>query len=479
VPGILLDTYLNPHIDHGWPWTFIRRGIADADLSSDPSFGLEGDVWDYVKAVKPSSLWTLNRTVEEIRWSCLAGDVLTAAIILAVGAGLFELRRRRTRLFQVRAVELIGLSVLLSIGLICLAAQIQQRRQEQYALKRLVYESYQTERAGPHWLRQLIGPRWFRVFDHVADLYLHEDGERPELLSSLQYLRAIHCKSLGATRYLERPDRLEVLDCFASDPQLDGIRRMPNLQVLLLYPLDEQEITNRGLANLTGLSQLRMLYLHGTGINDEGLAYLAGLSRLQILCLPQAAISDSGLIHLHGLTRLRYLDLQGTKVSDVGLEHIGGLKCLNYLDLHGARVVDGGLTFLDGLGQLRSLDLSGTLVSDAGLKHIEGLTQLQYLELNGTRLTDAGMTHLKGLTRLRHLELSDTKVGDAGLAPLKGLTELIQLDLKGTNVSDASLECLKGFNRLGVLHVEKSRMSEEGVTKLKQSLPDCHIWIKE
>ncbi len=65
------------------------------------------------------------------------------------------------------------------------------------------------------------------------------------------------------------------------------------------------------------------------------------------------------------------------------------------------------------------------------------------------------------------------------LAPLKGLTELIQLDLKGTNVSDASLECLKGFNRLGVLHVEKSRMSEEGVTKLKQSLPDCNIWIKE
>ena len=162
VPGILLPAYMNPYIDHGWPWTFIRRGIADSEFSSDSTvFGTEGDCWDYVKAVNPSSLWTLSRNIEKTSWYCLAGDILTAAIVLAVGIGLFEARRRRTRLFQVRVVELTGLSLLLSIGLISLASQIRQRDEEQVAMKQLTYESYQEERAGPHWLRQLVGPRFF------------------------------------------------------------------------------------------------------------------------------------------------------------------------------------------------------------------------------------------------------------------------------------------------------------------------------
>ena len=190
VPGVLLPTYMNPHIDHGWPWTFVRRGFADFEVSSGPSVvNLEGDAWDYVKGINPSALWTLTRTIESTSWLCLVGDVLAAGVVLAVGVGLFEVRRRRSRLFQIRAVELIGLGLVWGLGLIWFAAQIRHRNDEQYAMRHLSYETYLTERAGPHWLRQLVGPRWFRVFDHVAELHLFEEGDsshehRPELLSS-------------------------------------------------------------------------------------------------------------------------------------------------------------------------------------------------------------------------------------------------------------------------------------------------------
>ena len=62
-------------------------------------------------------------------------------------------------------------------------------------------------------------------------------------------------------------------------------------------------------------------------------------------------ITDAGLVHLSGLTNLRDLwltgtgvGLTGTGVTDAGLVHLSGLKKLEVLDLDGTGVTDSGLT---------------------------------------------------------------------------------------------------------------------------------------
>jgi hypothetical protein len=62
-----------------------------------------------------------------------------------------------------------------------------------------------------------------------------------------------------------------------------------------------------------------VLSLGDTQVTDEGVAKLSGLSRLNRLSLLGTDISDTGLEHLQGLPNLQQVMLHGTHVSDAGL----------------------------------------------------------------------------------------------------------------------------------------------------------------
>lgn len=78
-------------------------------------------------------------------------------------------------------------------------------------------------------------------------------------------------------------------------------------------------VTNRGIKNLSSLTELNLLDLSGTGITDQGLSDLRTLDQLEILGLDNTRVSDRGIMELRGLKRLRLLKLQGTKVTSKGV----------------------------------------------------------------------------------------------------------------------------------------------------------------
>ena len=80
-------------------------------------------------------------------------------------------------------------------------------------------------------------------------------------------------------------------------------------------------------------------------VTDEGLVDLKGLTNLQKLTLTATKITDAGLVHLKGMTNLDYLDLLETKVTDTGLVHLKGLNKLVSLLLP-AQVTDAAVTEL-------------------------------------------------------------------------------------------------------------------------------------
>jgi internalin A len=182
----------------------------------------------------------------------------------------------------------------------------------------------------------------------------------------------------------------------------------------------------------------------------------------------QSSISDKGLANLRGLSELVSLSLTNTDVGDDGLEHLKRLTNLESLGLGNTRVTDAGLTHLEGLEKLVTLDLGCTQVTGTGLTQLKRLTKLSVIIFQGSQITDAGLEHLSNLTKLSYLDLAVTSVSDAGLAQLKPLTNLSTLHLERTQISAKGLAHVNALTSLTALHLRTTAVTDNGLAHLME-----------
>src|SRR5688572_10327493 len=81
-----------------------------------------------------------------------------------------------------------------------------------------------------------------------------------------------------------------------TDADLRHLRSFPRLNHLVLKNC--RKVTDAGLGELTGLANLRYLYLNDTPITDAGLVHLAGLGKLEELSLTHTQVTGPGLLQL-------------------------------------------------------------------------------------------------------------------------------------------------------------------------------------
>lgn len=97
-------------------------------------------------------------------------------------------------------------------------------------------------------------------------------------------------------------------------------------------------------------------------VDDDFLAYLSDLPAVERLQIDGAQITDRGLACLACLTQLRDLDFRDTcgetQVTDAGLSEILRLSNLRFLNLSGTRVTGSGLGCLVALRKLEYLELN-------------------------------------------------------------------------------------------------------------------------
>jgi hypothetical protein len=200
--------------------------------------------------------------------------------------------------------------------------------------------------------------------------------------------------------------------------------------------LSGDDVTGEWLRRLEPLTELTQAVFIWTHITDDGLEYLARCRKIVQLTLEDETITDAGLACLRELPALRHLYISGASgVTDAGLIDIASLKRLEMLELDGTSVTGGGVMDLRGLPMLKGLWLRDTAVTDAGLAHFNDLKGLQELLLDGTGITDDGVACLSGLMHLRELSLQRTAVTDAGLVHLRPLAKLRVLRLSKTSVT--------------------------------------------
>ena len=213
---------LNRQIEHGWPWTYLVREQGFHDY--DPLTGTS----------RPTSLWSFEEDFISRSPSALFGNVAIALLMLPAVAIIFERwRRRRARLWQPTVVDLLALTALIAVGTGYVVHAVRQHQVERDALlaAQIIVEGNspwavlaaydcEYERAGPDWLRDLVGDRWPACFDRVAWAAV-----RPEHLDKIAALRSLRALSVDDAR----PD----------DARLAAISKLPRLELLVLHSAEK------------------------------------------------------------------------------------------------------------------------------------------------------------------------------------------------------------------------------------------------
>jgi hypothetical protein len=147
-------------------------------------------------------------------------------------------------------------------------------------------------------------------------------------------------------------------------------------------------------SRLAGCYPVTNLYLGHCAISDDGLRHVP-LENVRWIDLGYTSITDGGIEQLRGATQLEKLTLEHTGVTAAALAALGNLTRLEYLDLSGLAITDQSLAELRALENLKSLWLTGCPITDEGLKHLTALRGLETLDVSNTQVTAAGLARLK------------------------------------------------------------------------------------
>lgn len=357
----------------------------------------------------------------------------------------------------------------------------------------------------PHKVNSALEQGW------VGEVFYHDDTSSELLAEAL------------ASRRLERVSVLSVMypvlspavwAALAALPALRGLRlRYPRqfaeadlaaVTGLPLYELElnHDDLTGRCLEHVQHFRQLRTLNLFfRADFNEDALALLSGLSELRSLFLLPGRLTRAGFAHL---TRLRCLErLTLITTPDSPDDHLAGLATFPRLrELSLFLTSDDSFRSLAGLPGLERLAVADGQFHGLGLRHLAALPKLRALDLQFCRrVTDEGLTSLAELPTLEHLSLRQTVVSDAGLAPLARLTRLRSLDLSGNHrLNGTGLAYLKdlpnlrrlnlfdccGLNKKDLPYLERLTQLRElnvsccmirrtTIERLRQALPQCRF----
>ena len=172
-----------------------------------------------------------------------------------------------------------------------------------------------------------------------------------------------------------------------------------------------------GLAGLTGIVQLSLVYSYNTDHPDEHIAgdlsSLAGMTSLTYLALRYLRAITGDLSSLAGLVQLTQLELNGEEVTG-DLSVLAGLPALTVLSLQDMSHLTGDIGTLSGLTGMTEVwvpcrGLTGDLSA------LSGMTNMTLLSLYGASAVTGSLADVAGMTTLINLMLFGTAItGDVG-----------------------------------------------------------------
>lgn len=208
--------------------------------------------------------------------------------------------------------------------------------------------------------------------------------------------------------------------------KIKGVERVVEVNMVYhedakLGRLENSIYSDESLSYAPKFQHLRFLGLHGAQISDDALVNLRGMEHLEQVYLWDATfLSDKGVAHLATLENLKTIHINNSQITDESLRLFSQLPNLECLSLQGNHFTDKGLEYVRSMTQLKQLvvGLGDNQITDDGLKHVSGLKNLERICLQGSKITDHGLRHLSGLKKLNDLWVGNTAVTEGGLRSL-------------------------------------------------------------
>ncbi len=235
----------------------------------------------------------------------------------------------------------------------------------------------------------------------------------------------------------------------------------------------EEGIDIANISALSGLTQLEMINLCGTGCDD--LSFLSELTNLTDLLLGSNNISDVSPIA--NLSKLRLLTLDQNNISDISafssltklqallmdfnqVSDATALSNLSYLDI--VILENNLLTNLNAFSSLVGLEVLSVFNNPINdLDPIQNLTNLHFLNVGLTNITD--FSSLPGMTSITGLHIGHNSITD--LSFLNSMTQLTNLFVDGIGLNN--LDALQNLSNLTYVNLSgNDLLSTEGIESL-------------
>jgi len=150
------------------------------------------------------------------------------------------------------------------------------------------------------------------------------------------------------------------------------------------------------LSQLTTHPSLELLSISGHRLTDAAMVYVGHMSHLRAVVL-NANITDAGLEQLTGLTDLERLDLTQAKITDAGIAQLKNFPQLKTLVLNGTRITNESLPAIAELKTLQRLFLGDTSIDDTAVASLTQMKQLERLFLVNTRISVKAVEELQSV----------------------------------------------------------------------------------
>jgi Leucine-rich repeat (LRR) protein len=162
-----------------------------------------------------------------------------------------------------------------------------------------------------------------------------------------------------------------------SDVILMALKKYPRIGGVDAF--DATRCTDKGLAALKELPNLRKLVFGKANLSTEGVSAIGQCTELRHLALVNANLSDAELLNLNKHTMLEQLTLSNNpKITDKGMQTVKEFDRLRVLYLGNTSITDEGLMELKVLDGLRTLGVGGTKVTqDAAEKFADMMPNLR------------------------------------------------------------------------------------------------------
>lgn len=260
-------------------------------------------------------------------------------------------------------------------------------------------------------------------------------------------------------------------------------------------------VTDEALAIIADVDTITKIGASSSEVTDEGLKHIARMAGLEELLLDRSQVTGHGLAALADCAKLNDLYCSDMPDFETGVRHIGQIKSLKSISLNSRDLIpasafdtwkSSNLTRVEyycelatdehvesfaRIYKLEHLSVSGHKVTNHSLELLSKLAFLSSLSVGDANIDDKGVLILPSFRALRSLLLSGTKITSTGCRWFPQIPNLQELSLTGTAVGDDAIAYFIDCPGLSYLELLSTQITKEGFLRLRQSMPDCDIYV--